>query len=346
MRQVWMTSRGEVDVLEVREVPRPEPEPQQVRVRVAAAGVNFADVMVRRGLYPDAPQLPAVAGYEVAGVVDAAGSGVEKDMVGTPVVAMCHFGGYSEFVCLPRNQVWPLPKGVTATAAAALPVNYLTAWQMIRVMAPVAAGDLVLIHSAAGGVGHAVSQLCRLVGARVIGSASPHKHARLREQGLEHVFDSRQRDFASEVLDRTGGKGADVVLEPRNGRWIMESYRCLAKCGRLVLFGFSSAAVGRRSGTLSALWTLARVPWFQLHPLRLMNDNKSIAGVNLGRMWDQQDRMQTWMRELLDLLASGRIAPVIDGEFTFEEAGRAHKRLEQRLNVGKVLLVPGKAPSA
>ena len=232
------------------------------------------------------------------------------------------------------------------SASAALPVNYLTAWQMVRVMAPVTAGDLVLIHSAAGGVGHAVSQLCRLAGARVIGSASPAKHDLLREQGLEHVFDSRQAGFASEVLAVTEGKGADVVLEPRNGRWVMESYRCLAKCGRLVLFGFSSAAVGRRSGTLSALRTLARVPWFQLNPLRLMNDNKSIAGVNLGRMWDQQDRTKNWMDELLDLLADGRIDPVIDSVFSFDEVGLAHRRLEDRLNVGKVILVPGKVATA
>ena len=282
----------------------------------------------------------------MAGVVDAVGSGVEESLLAAPVVAMCNFGGYSEFVCLPRGQVWVLPEGVDATAAAALPVNYLTAWQMVRVMAPVSAGDLVLIHSAAGGVGHAVSQLCRLAGARVIGSASPNKHALLREQGLEHVFDSRQKDFAGEVLAFTGGKGADIVLEPRHGGWIMESYRCLAKCGRLVLFGFSSAAVGKRSGTLSALRTLAGVPWFQLNPIRLMNDNKSIAGVNLGRMWDQQDRTQCWMGELLDLLADGRIAPEIDSVFSFDQAGQAHRRLEDRLNVGKVILVPGKVASA
>ena len=208
-----------------------------------AAGVNFADVMMRRGLYPDAPKLPAVAGYEVAGTVDAVGAGVDRGSGRDPR------GGHVPFRRLQRMRL-PAPRAGLASArrechavtAAALPVNYLTAWQMVRVMAPVGAGDLVLIHSAAGGVGQAVIQLCRLAGARVIGSASPAKHACLRDQGLEHVFDSRRTDFAAEVLAVTGGRGVDVALEPRNGRWIMESYRSLAKCGRLVLFGFSSAA--------------------------------------------------------------------------------------------------------
>ncbi|MEN8006894.1 MAG: zinc-binding dehydrogenase [Candidatus Krumholzibacteriota bacterium] len=346
MLQVWMNSKGEVGVMEVREVARPDPAAGQVRIRVEAAGVNFADVMMRRGLYPDAPALPAVAGYEVAGTIDAVGDGVPEDLAGAPVVAMCNFGGYSEFVCLPRELVWQRPAAVTPEIAAAVPVNYLTAWQMVRVMAPVTEGDLVLIHSAAGGVGQAVIQLCRLAGARVIGSASPGKHEYLKEQGLIHVFDSSRRDFAEEIRDVTDGRGVDVALEPRHGRWIMESYRSLAKCGRLVLFGFSSAAVGKRSGTLSALRTLARVPWFQLNPVTLMNDNKSIAGVNLGRMWDQQARTSHWMTRLLEMLGDGRIAPVIDTVVPFDQAGRAHRRLEDRMNVGKVILVPRKAESA
>jgi NADPH:quinone reductase-like Zn-dependent oxidoreductase len=340
-----MNRKGETDVLEVREVGVPDPRPGQVRVKVAAAGVNFADVMMRRGLYPDAPKLPAVAGYEVSGEVDGIGPGVEEDLLGASVVAMCNFGGYSESICLPRAQVWRLPAGISAVKAAALPVNYLTAWQMVRVMAPVGKGDLVLIHSAAGGVGQAVIQLCKLAGARIIGSASPAKHAYLRDQGLEHVFDSRRGDFSREVLAFTGGRGVDVALEPRHGRWIMESYRSLAKCGRLVLFGFSNAATGKRSGTLSALRTLAGVPWLRINPISLMNDNKSVAGVNLGRMWDQRERTAAWMASLLELLSAGEIAPVIDGEYSFAEAGLAHRRLEDRMNVGKIVLVPGKAVS-
>ena len=340
MKQVMITRRGGGEVLQVVETPVHEPGPGQVRIRVQAAGVNFADVMMRLGVYPDGPKLPAVPGYEVAGVVDAVGPGADPGLEGRPVVAMCRFGGYSESVCVPGALVFPLPEGVGSVTAAALPVNYLTAWQMVRVMAPAGPGDVVLIHSAAGGVGQAVIQLCQAAGAKVIGSASPGKHDLLSQQGLEYVFDSRQRNFAEGVKAATGGRGADIVLEPRNGPWIMESYRSLAKCGRLVVFGFSHAAVGRRTGTLSVLRTVMSVPWFQLNPLRLMNDNKSVAGVNLGRMWDQADRTRSWAEELVKLMGAGIIAPRIDGVFPFSAAAAAHARLEDRVNVGKVILVP------
>ncbi len=347
LRQVWIRKKGESSELELRDVTSPSPLPGQVKVRVAAAGVNFADVMMRRGLYPDAPNLPAVPGYEVAGDVVAVGEGVASDLVGLPVVAMCNFGGYSEEICLPREWVWERPAEVDAITAAALPVNYLTAWQMLKVMAPVQTGDTVLVHSAAGGVGQAVVQLCRLAGATVFGSASPVKHDLLREQGLVYVFDSQTPGFAAGVRAASGGHGVDVVLEPRHGKWIMESYDSLAKCGRLILFGFSGAARGKGSGTMSALRTLARVPWLKLNPIRLMNDNKSIGGVNLGRMWDQQSRTAVWMQELLALLADGRVAPVIDQVLPFSAAAAAHDRLEYRRNVGKVILVPdGRKPEA
>lgn len=340
MKQVVITARGGGDRLVLREAPEPQPGAGQVRVRVAAAGVNFADVMMRLGLYPDAPRLPAVPGYEIAGTVDAVGPGADAALLGAPVVAMCDFGGYSEAVCLPQALVWRRPPGLDPVTAAALPVNYLTAWQMVRVMAPVGDGDTVLVHSAAGGVGQAAIQLCRLARARVLGSASPAKHVGLRAQGLDFVFDSRAPRFAAAVRAATGGRGVDVVLEPRNGRWIGESYDALAKCGRLVLFGFSGAAVGPRSGTWSALRTLAGVPWLRLNPIRLMNDNKSVAGVNLGRMWDQQARTGAWMESLLALQAAGSLAPVIDRVLPFAAAAEAHHRLEARLNVGKVILVP------
>lgn len=342
MRQVWMRRRGDPSVLEVREVPTPRPGPGQVRLRVAYAGVNFADVMMRRGLYPDAPQLPAVAGYEVSGTIDAVGAGVAEALCGRPAVAMCNFGGYSESVCVPAQQAWALPDGVDLRAAAAVPVNYLTAWQMVRVMAPVAAGGTVLVQSAAGGVGQAVVQLCALAGVQVIGSASPAKHAELRAQGLAFVFDSGLPRYAPLVREATGGRGVEAALEPRNGRWILESYRCLSRCGHLVLFGFAGAATGRRSGTLSALRTLAQVPWLAINPIRLMNDNRSLGGVNLGRMWDEGARTGPWLEALLGLLREGAIAPRLDGVYSFAEAGRAHERLEGRENFGKILLEPGR----
>lgn len=340
MRQIWITRRGGPEVLDLREAPDPVPGRGEVRIRVQAAGVNFADLMMRLGIYPDAPRLPAVPGYEVAGVVEALGDGAPADLEGAAVLALCRFGGYSEKVTVPASQVWRRPAGVGLASAASLPVNYLTAYQMLRVMARVEAGECVLIHSAAGGVGQAALQLARERGARLFATASPGKHAWLREQGVQVVGDSRATAFAGEVREATGGRGADIVLEPRNGRWIMESYRSLAKCGRLVLFGFAAAARGPRAGPFAALRTLLRVPWCRLHPLRLMNDNRSVAGVNLGHMWDQRERLDRWMQNLIDGLVRGVLAPRVDRVFPFAAAADAHRYLHERRNIGKVLLAP------
>jgi NADPH:quinone reductase-like Zn-dependent oxidoreductase len=337
MRQVVISRRGGPEVLRVHEALTPEPGPGEVRVRTALAGVNFADVMIRLGLYPDGPSLPGVPGYELSGTVEAVGEGVPASRVGESVAALTAFGGYSEQVCVPAAQAFPLPTGVGLEAAAALPVNYLTAFVMLRVLAPVQPGERVLVHSAAGGVGQAACQLVRLAGGEVLASASPAKHELLREQGCQLVLDSRARGFAEPVREATGGRGCDIALEPRHGRWIMESYRALGSGGRLVLHGFASAAEGR-GGMLGALRTLAQVPWLRLNPVRLMNDNKSVAGVNLGRMWDENERLEAWMRQLLAMLAVREIAPTIDRVYPAEEAGAAHLRLQQRQNVGKVLL--------
>ncbi len=338
MRQVWIERAGGPETLALRTLPDPAPGPGRVRVRVHAVGVNFADVMMRLGIYPDAPSLPAVPGYEVSGVIDAVGEGVDPARAGEAVIAFCRFGGYGEAVCVPEAAAFPLPAGVGFAAGAGLVVNFVTAWQMLEVMAPVRPGMTVLVHGAAGGVGLAAVQLCRRRGARVVGAASPAKHAFLSERGVEAALDSRAERYAATVHAVTGGRGVDLVLEPRNGRWIMESYRCLAPTGRLLLFGFSDATTGGLGARLGSLRTLARVPWLGLNPLRLMNDNRGVMGVNVGRLWDHGAMVAGWIRELLALLAAGEIAPHVDRAFPLAEAGRAHRHLELRRNVGKVLL--------
>ena len=346
MRQVWITRTGEPEVMEPREATDPRPGPGTVRVRVDAAGVNFADVMIRIGLYPDAPDLPLVPGYEVAGVIDAVGEGVPEARDGERVMAFCTFGGYTDVVCVPSRHAYRLPEALSIPEGAALPVNYLTAYQMLEVMAPPSADETVLIHGAAGGVGLAAIELARNRGARVLGSASPSKHDFLRARGVDFCLDSRQRTFAADVRAATGGRGADVVLEARHGRWIRESYAALAPAGRLVLFGFADAARSKRGSRLAALRTLAGVPWLALNPIRLMNDNKAVMGVNLARMWEEQDRVAVWMTRLLDWAGEGLIRPHVDRVFALTDAPRAHHYLQDRRNRGKVLLAGDDAVAA
>src|SRR5207253_2835792 len=172
-------------------------------IRVRAAGVNFADLMARRGLYPDAPPLPFVPGYEVAGEVDAG----EPALVGRRVLALTRFGGYSEAVVVPAKRAVEIPAKLSFAEAAAIPVNWITAWHMLVELCNVRRGQRVLVHAAAGGVGTAALQICRRVGAEVIGTASASKHARLREMGLSHAIDYRTQDFEVEVKRITGGRG-------------------------------------------------------------------------------------------------------------------------------------------
>jgi len=193
MRQVWITKVGPPETLAVREAPDPSPGPKEVRIRVEASGINFADVMARQGLYPDAPKIPCVVGYEVAGTIDAVGSGVTGSRVGEAVLALTRFGGYSDTVVVPEALAVARPPGLAAQAAAAIPVNYLTAYQMLFGMAGIKRGDRILIHQAAGGVGLAAIDLCRIAGAETYGTASASKHEFVRSRGSTSRSTTRPR---------------------------------------------------------------------------------------------------------------------------------------------------------
>src|SRR3954454_6059715 len=247
MRAVVITKHGPPEVLQVQERPDPALGAGQVRVDVAAAGLNFAEVMARQGLYPDAPKPPCVVGYEVAGVVDAVGPGVDGDAVGRRGLALVRFGGHAELVCAPAAQVVELPETLGFEEAAAIPVNYLTAYHMLFRVANLRAGDRVLVHMAAGGVGIAVLQLCRTVADVVtFGTASAGKHDVLRAEGCTHPIDYRTEDYAARVRDLTGGEGVDLILDPLGGRDWKRGLRLLRPVGHLIAFGFANLAGGER----------------------------------------------------------------------------------------------------
>ncbi len=344
MRQVWIPTAGDPDVLEVREAPDPTPGPGEVLVRVEAAGVNFADILARQGLYPDAPDLPAVVGYEVAGTVGAVGAGVTSVAEGEPVLALTRFGGYSSHVVVPEAAVFSRPEGMPAEMGAAIPVNYLTAFQMMVVMGSVRhARELggrrvrVLVHGASGGVGTACGDLGRVYGAELYGTASPGKHAYVRERGYDHAVDYRRGDWVAEIQDLTNGEGVDLVLDPIGGKHWAKSLDVLAPSGRLIVYGVSSVTGGGK-------WALARmalgVPWLKFNPIRLMNMNEGVMGVNLGHLWHAPERVAGWARAILALYERGSVRPHVDRSFSFDEAAAAHRYIEDRKNRGKVVLTP------
>jgi len=331
MRQVWTTRRGGPEVLEVREAPDPQPKPGEVRIRVRAAGVNFADIMTRVGLYPDAPPLPCVMGYEVAGEID-----LPAERAGEKVVALTRFGGQSELVCVPAGLALPMPKGLSFAEAASIPVVWLTAWHMLVELGGLRAGQTVLIHAAAGGVGTAAVQICKKIGATTIGTASAGKHARLRELGLLHAIDYRSVDFEPEVKRITSGRGVDIALDAVGT--FRKSYRCLATMGKLMMYGASALVSGERRNPLVALATVAKMGWF--HPLKMLPDNKGIFGVNIGRLWKEAALLRREMEEILKGFESGEFRAIVDMEVPFAETRRAHERMQARENFGKVVLVP------
>jgi NADPH:quinone reductase-like Zn-dependent oxidoreductase len=338
MRQVWITRKGGPEVLEVREAPDPEPGPGQIRIRAVASGVNFADIMARIGLYPDAPALPAVVGYEVAGTVDKVAPDVKGIAPGARVLCLTRFGGYSDVVLAPEVQVTKLPDSLSLEKAAAIPVNYLTAWIMLVKLGNVSKGDKVLVHAVAGGVGQAALQICKWRGAEVIGTASGGKHARLRELGVAHCIDYTKQDFEKEVKKITNGRGVDIVLDAVGGGSFKKSYRSLASMGRLFLFGMSSFAPGETRSLLAALKGFLKLPTFK--PIPLMNENRGVFGVNMGHLWDRGPELAAMMREIVDLAEKGVLDPVVDKKFSFAKAGDSHAFVQGRGNFGKVLLVP------
>lgn len=339
MRQIWIPRPGPPEVLELREAKDPWPGPGEARIRVEAAGVNFADVVGRLGTYPDLPPMPVVPGYEVAGRVDAVGDGVETDWIGRDVLALTRFGGYSDVVCAPEIQVLTRPPGMDAEVGAALLVNYVTAWQLLVVMGSLKRGETVLVHSAGGGVGIAATQIARHFGARVLGTASAAKHDALKSLGVDDCIDYTREDFEARVRELTHGRGVELVLDPVGGSSFRKSFRCLAPTGRLGMFGMSSMTKGKTRSLLAVGRALVTTPWI-FTPLRLMNENKAVFGVNVGHLWEDVDRVRGWAESLLELWHEGVVRPVIDSRFPFDQAAQAHHRLQDRKNLGKVLLVP------
>jgi NADPH:quinone reductase-like Zn-dependent oxidoreductase len=334
MRAVVITKHGDLSVLQVQERPDPAaPGPGRVTIAVRAAGVNFADTMARVGLYEDAPKPPVVVGYEVAGEITAVGTGVDASRVGERVMAGTRFGGYAELVDVAAADAIPLPAALSFEQGAAIPVNYSTAWAALLGYGSLRPGERVLVNAAAGGVGIAALQLAKHAGAEVHGTASPGKHARLAELGIDQAIDYRRDGWWR-------GLGPyDVILDAVGGKSFKISYDLLRPGGRLIAYGASSVTKGEtRSIRTAAPQAIRMLRGFNL--MKQMSDSKAVIGLNMLRLWDDRGSLEPWIAPLSDALADGTIQPVVHAAVPFAEAGRAHGIIAARENVGKVVLVP------
>ena len=217
-----------------------------------------------------------------------------------------------------------------------MPVNYLTASLALYRMAALAPGETVLVHNAGGGVGIAATQLARLRRATVIGTASAFKHDALRSFGVDHAIDYRHANVADEVKKITRGRGVDVILDPIGGRSFTESYRMLAPLGRLIIFGLSAAAPGERRSTWRAFQAWMSTPRF--NPMSMINRNRGVFGLHIGHLWDERRQLAPLMDMLISELSAGRLTPIVARTFPLERAADAHRFIQSRSNIGKVVL--------
>jgi NADPH:quinone reductase-like Zn-dependent oxidoreductase len=332
MKAVVITKHGGPGVLQVQEQDDPTLGPGEVRIDVAAAGINFADVMARMGLYADAPKTPCVVGYEVAGTITEMGDGVQGLSHGQRVLASTKFGGYASQVCVLAGDVVPLPDALSFEQGAAIPVNYGTAWAGLIGYGSLQAGERVLVHSAGGGVGIAATQIAKRAGAEVYGTASPGKHARILELGVDHALDY------TKVGWEQGLPQFDVILDAVGGKSFRKSYSQLRAGGRLVAFGASSVVSGERKNVVTALRAVARMPRFNM--IKQMSESKAVIGLNMLSLWKDRGTLEPWITPLRELLDDGTVEPVVAGVFPFAEAGAAQNMITERRNVGKVVLTP------
>jgi NADPH:quinone reductase len=306
------------------ERPVPEPDPDEVLIRVRAASLNFPDILMCQGLYQFKPALPFVPGLDVAGEIVALGAHVSGFEVGQAVVSSGRGGGLADFVSRPADSLKPKPDTLSWTEAAAYPVAYLTAWVALVCRAGLKAGETILIHGAAGGVGLAAVDLARHLGARVIAtSASEEKLQALKNLGAHHVVRAAP-GFAKVVKALTNGKGADVIFDPVGGDVFDESTHCIAFNGRLLVIGFASGRIPALSVNM------ALIKGFSLMGVR--------AG-EYGRQFPQAGA-DNW-QAVHDLAAGGHIRPHVGAVFPLEDIRQAFEAMLARKIVGKIVIQPG-----
>lgn len=341
MKRVRVRRAGGYERLELEDAADPECGEGEVRVAVSAIGVNYADCIVRMGLYASAKEYvgwPITPGFEVAGRIDRVGPGVTGRAAGDRVIALTRFGGYASRVVVPSHQTFPIPEGWTDEEAAGFAVVFLTADYALFELAHPRPGATILVHSAAGGVGVALLQLARAAGLTAVGVVGrSDKVAVARAAGATHVIDKSSEDLWR-AAERFAPRGYDVVLDANGVSTLAESYAHLRPTGRLVIYGFASMM---RKGAGTPSWPKLAVDWMRtprFNPLDLTNDNKSVMAFNLSYLFEEKQLLADAMTRLMRLVADGKISPPPTRAFDLEHVADAHRAIESGTTTGKLVL--------
>lgn len=323
MKAIVFDQTGGPEVLKLADVPKPEVRPGMVLIKVHAIGVNFADVRFRQGLYVVKPKLPDTPGMEAAGVVEAVGDGVTGFKPGDRVAAFT-VKSYAEYCQAPAPMVVPLPEGVSFVDGAAFPVQVMTAYHMLHTMDAVGPGRIVLVHSAAGGVGLVAVQLAKIAGARVFGTVSSDAKAPLvKDAGADAVIDYAAQNFADEALKLTNDRGVDLILDAVGKPTFEDGLRCLAPLGHLILYG--------RAGG----------PTDPLNVATLSAKSIKVSGFMVPTVTRNfPEKTKESAKRCFALMAEGRLKLHIGKTFPLAAAADAHRFLESRQSTGKLILLP------
>lgn len=342
MKKIVIEKAGSFDQLKIKEYPVPKPLKGEILIETRAIGVNFADCCVRMGVYSSAKEFigwPITPGFEVSGVVKAVGVGVTRFEPGQNVIAVTFFGGYSTHVVVREELVFVLPAFLTFEQGAAIPAIFLTAYYALFELVLPREGDVMLVHSAAGGVGSTLVQLGKLTGCRVIGVVgAPHKIEAVKQFGADVVIDKSQSNLWQEA-SRHAPDGYDVILDANGIETLSESYKHLTAGGKLVVYGFHTMfSKGRGTPNwFKIFWDYVRTPRF--NPLKMTNDNHSVLAFNLSYLFNKLVFLNEAMDKILQAIEAKKLSPPLITTYPLEKASEAHRRLESGQTVGKLVLV-------
>jgi NADPH:quinone reductase-like Zn-dependent oxidoreductase len=338
MKAVYLTKYGNsASAFQIRETETPKPAKGEVLIKVACFGLNFADVVARRGLYPEAPKNPAILGYDVGGTIAEIGEGVQGFHIGQRVTALTRFGGYAEYAATQAMGVAPIPDSMDFATATALATQGCTAYYCAFESVVLHKGDRVLIHAAAGGVGGMLVQMAKSKGCIVYGTASGSKMDYLKQIGVDVPIDYTKEDFTTTIKKHSPTGTIDVVFDSLGGRTFKNSYKLLAATGRIVTFGAAEQINGNKTNKLQAIGVAIKFGIFS--PIQLLMASKAIIGVNMLQIANnRQDIFNHSLNEVIRMVADGSIIPKVDKVFNYKDIVEAHDYLESRKSIGKVVV--------